>query len=324
MAFIWTVLLLLQHLVLTHLFAVSGYSHHLNHSLLTDKAALLAFRKTLILDPNFRLANWVEAVDVCNFTGVRCDKHHHRIAQLNLSNYELTGPLSPIISNLTGLRVLNLVENYFFGLIPPELSSLRHLRHLQLDLNHLDGSLPESFALLSKLTLISLRGNNMKGELPPSFFSNCTSLENVDLSRNFFTGNIPEEIGNCPDLWTINLYNNQFTGELPVSLTNISFSLYNIDVEYNHLSGELPANIVGNLPSLSLLHLSYNHMVSHNNNTNLEPFFTALGNCTDLEELELAGMGLRGSLPSSIGQLSAKLFLLCCKKTRSMDQSLQI
>ncbi|KAG8643800.1 hypothetical protein MANES_11G067400v8 [Manihot esculenta] len=313
MAFIWAVLLLLQHLVLTSPFTVSGYHHH---SLLTDKAALLAFRRTVILDPNFRLANWVEAVDVCNFTGVRCDKHRHHIAQLNLSNYELTGPLSPIISNLTGLRALNLVENNFFGLIPPELSSLQHLRHLQLDSNNLTGSLPESFALLSKLTLITLMGNNMKGELPPSFFSNCTSLRNVDLSYNFFTGNIPKEIGNCPDLWTINFYNNQFTGELPESLTNISFSLYNIDVENNYLSGELPANIVGNLPSLSLLHLSYNHMVSHNNNTNLEPFFTALGNCTDLEELELAGMGLTGTLPSSIGQLSSKLSSLMLQENQ--------
>ncbi|XP_037494964.1 putative leucine-rich repeat receptor-like serine/threonine-protein kinase At2g24130 isoform X2 [Jatropha curcas] len=310
-------LLLLQHLVLTSSFVVSGHHRHLHHSLLKDKAALLAFRKTIVFDPNSRLANWIGAVEVCNFTGVTCDRrHHHRVVKLNLTSSELTGPLSPIISNLTGLRVLNLIENNFFGIIPPELSSLRHLRHLQLDMNNLQGSLPKSFALLSKLTLITIMDNKLTGELPPTLFSNCTSLGNVDLSYNFLTGKIPQEIGNCPHLWTINLYNNQFTGELPVSLTNISVDLYNIDVEYNHLSGELPANIIGKLQALGFLHLSYNHMYSHNKNTNLEPFFNALGNCTDLEELELAGMGLGGSMPSSIGQLSTTMHSLVLQENQ--------
>ncbi|KAB2611576.1 leucine-rich repeat receptor-like serine/threonine-protein kinase [Pyrus ussuriensis x Pyrus communis] len=44
-------------------------------------------------------------------------------------------------------------------------------------------------------------------------------------------------------------------------------------------------------------------MVSHDGNTNLDPFFSAITNCTSLEELELAGMGLGGILPSSVGGL---------------------
>ncbi|XP_025012027.1 putative leucine-rich repeat receptor-like serine/threonine-protein kinase At2g24130 isoform X2 [Ricinus communis] len=279
-------LLLLQHLISPSSSAVSGHHHH---SLLTDKAALLEFRRTLVFDPNSKLANWIEAVDVCNFTGVACDKHHHRVIRLNLSSSELTGPLSPVISNLTGLRVLNLVENNFYGTIPCELFHLRHLRDLQLDNNNLHGSFPESLALLSNLTLITLGDNNL-------------------------TGRIPKEIGDCPNLWTLGLYNNQFTGELPVSLTNIS--LYNLDVEYNHLSGELPVNIVGKLHKIGNLYLSFNNMVSHNQNTNLKPFFTALENCTELEELELAGMALGGSLPSSIGNLSKLLYSLMLNENR--------
>lgn len=83
--------------------------------------------------------------------------------------------------------------------------------------------------------------------------------------------------------------------------------MYNLDLEYNLLSGELPTQIIANLLKLKNLHLSYNNMVSHDHNTNLFPFFIALANCTVLEELELAGMGLGGILPSSIGQLSVKL-----------------
>lgn len=80
-----------------------------------------------------------------------------------------------------------------------------------------------------------------------------------------------------------------------------------MDLEYNLLSGELPTQIIAKLPKLKNLHLSYNNMVSHDQNTNLYPFFTALANCTALEELELAGMGLGGILPSSIGKPSVKL-----------------
>ncbi|BBG99232.1 Leucine-rich receptor-like protein kinase family protein [Prunus dulcis] len=89
--------------------------------------------------------------------------------------------------------------------------------------------------------------------------------------------------------------------ELPLFLTNNS--LANLDVEYNHLSGELPIKFVQKLPNIVYLHLSNNNMISHDGNTNLNPFFTALTNCTSLEELELAGMGLGGVLPSSIGGL---------------------
>ncbi|KAJ6346876.1 hypothetical protein OIU76_003541 [Salix suchowensis] len=295
--------------------AVSGSHHHRNHSLLADKAALLAFKKTIVFDPKYMLASWSEDGDVCSFTGVRCDKHRQSVVKLNLSRGAITGPLSPIISNLSGLRSLSLSENNFYGIIPPKFSSLHHLHSLLLDSNNLHGPFPEFLSILPNLTVLSLSGNHLTGTLPPSFFSNCTSLANIDLSQNLLTGQIPEEIGNCPGIWNLNLYNNQFTGELPASLANIS-ELYNIDVEYNNLTGELPGNILGKLYSVVSLHLSYNNMFSHNHNTNLEPFFTALANCTELEELEMAGMNLGGRLPSSIGRLSVNLDTMLLQENR--------
>ncbi|KAJ6704958.1 hypothetical protein OIU79_009795 [Salix purpurea] len=310
-----SLLLLLQHLFLMSPSAVSGSHHHRNHSLLADKAALLAFKKTIIFDPKYMLASWSEDGDVCSFTGVRCDKHRHSVVKLNLSRGAITGPLSPIISNLSGLRSLSLSENNFYGIIPPKFSSLHHLHYLFLDSNSLHGPFPEFLSVLPNLTVLSLSGNHLTGTLPPSFFSNCTSLANIDLSQNLLTGQIPEEIGNCPGIWNLNLYNNQFTGELPASLANIS-ELYNIDVEYNNLTGELPGNIMGKLYSVVSLHLSYNNMFSHDHNTNLEPFFTALANCTELEELEMAGMNLGGRLPSSIGRLSVNLDTMLLQENR--------
>lgn len=171
------------------------------------------------------------------------------------------------------------------------------------------GSIPESFSMLSKLYFFIIKENNISGSLPPSLFSNCTLLDVVDFSSNSLTGQIPEEIGNCKSLWSISLYDNQFTGQLPLSLTNLT--LQNLDVEYNYLFGELPTKFVSSWPNLLYLHLSYNNMISHDNNTNLDPFFTALRNNSNLEELELAGMGLGGRFTYTVaGQLTSLRTLL--------------
>ncbi|KAJ0007759.1 hypothetical protein Pint_30364 [Pistacia integerrima] len=307
MDFIKAILVLLL-ILSTGQATMMGHNRHRHHSLLTDKAALLAFKSTIKFYPNCTVTGWGEDVDVCSFRGVSCNKHRLRAVQLILPDCGLSGPLSPFLSNLTGLRVLELYNNYFSGVIPPEFSHLRHLVYLQLDENNLQGPIPESFALPSKLRMVTLSFNNLTEALPPSFFRNCTSLRTVDLSDNFFTGKIPQEIGNSPHLWSLNLYNNQFVGQLPPSLVNTS--MYNLDVETNNLSGELPSDVLGKLPSLEYLQLSYNNMISHDNNSNLDPFFTALENCTSLAELQLVSMGLGGRLPSSISQLNIATMLL--------------
>lgn len=301
-------LLLLQNFLLVSSTLVGlGYRHHSGHSLLTDKAALLEFKKAIKSDPTLALANWHESNDVCNFTGVICNVRHHRVVNLTLNRTGLVGHISPFISNLTGLRYLLLAENIFLNSIPPEISSLRRLILLKLTNNNIPGSIPVSLSLLQNLQLLHLSGNNLIGPIPASLFSNCTMLMNIDLSSNRLNGSIPPEIGNCPQLWTLNLYNNQFTGQIPLSLTNSSSSLINLDLEYNHISGILPSDVVGKLNLLVYLHLSYNDMVSHDNNTNLNPFFASLMNCSSLEELEMEGMSLGGKLPKFIGQLGVNL-----------------
>ncbi|XP_027343467.1 putative leucine-rich repeat receptor-like serine/threonine-protein kinase At2g24130 [Abrus precatorius] len=299
------------------LLATFGYSislprhhhPHPSHSLLTDKAALLEFKKTIISDPHSSLANWDEAVHVCNFTGVECDKFHHRVIGLILYDKGLVGLLSPVLSNLTGLHTLEIVHSLLFGIIPPEFSSLRRIHSIILEGNNLHGPIPQSFSQLSKLYILVIKENNITGSLPPSLFSNCTQLDVVDFSSNSLSGQIPQEIGNCPGLWSLSLYSNQFTGHLPLSLKNLS--LQNLDVEYNYLSGELPTKFVSSWPNLLYLHLSYNNMVSHDSNTNLDPFFTALKNNSALEELELAGMGLGGRFSNTVAtQLTSLKYLL--------------
>ncbi|KAL7174953.1 hypothetical protein ACSBR2_028706 [Camellia fascicularis] len=283
-------LLLLQYLVIISGQAFFGHNHPFRHSIQTNRAALLAFKRSISSNPYFVLFNWNEATHVYNFTGVRCIKQHHRVVELVLRDAELVGKLSPFIANLTRLRFLQLVNNNFFGIIPLEFSSLQHLSNLWLKGNNVEGQIPKSFSLLTNLAFVNLQANKLTGE-------------------------IPTEIGNFLGLWNLTLYNNQFTGEIPFSITNASL-MYSLDVEDNHLKGELPSEIVANLPELSYLYLSYNDMVSHDNNSNLVSFFTSLKNCMILDELELASMDLGGRLPTSIGQLVGNLTSLLLQENK--------
>ncbi|XP_073296801.1 uncharacterized protein [Primulina huaijiensis] len=271
----------------------------------TDKATLLKFKNSLLSDTGSNLSNWDEGTDVCNFTHVICSrkgKRHRHVIMLNLTNLGLLGKLSSVLSNLTQLQYLYLDKNQFFGSIPWELSYPRKLKELKLSENNLHGQIPASFSLLPHLRLIYLYKNNLNGTIPPAFFANCTKLQNVDFSQNGLTGNIPFEIGNCPNIWNLNLYSNLLSGEIPTSLGNIT-EMYSLDISNNSIRGELPSSSLSKFRNLKSLHLSGNKMISHDDNTNLEPFFRALANCSDFEELQLTSMKLGGNLSSSIAGL---------------------
>ncbi|KAG8077123.1 hypothetical protein GUJ93_ZPchr0006g45214 [Zizania palustris] len=77
-----------------------------------------------------------------------------------------------------------------------------------------------------------------------------------------------------------------------------------IDFESNYLAGAIPSQVFNRLPRLQYLYLSYNNLSSPAGNTDLDPFFRSLRNCTCLQEVELAGNNLGGKLPAFVGELS--------------------
>ncbi|KAG1326462.1 putative leucine-rich repeat receptor-like serine/threonine-protein kinase BAM1 [Cocos nucifera] len=76
--------------------------------------------------------SWVSVA--CNATG--------HIVSLDISNLNLSGPIPPKLSLLSGLCYLNLSNNVFNGTFPSELSHLKNLRVLDLYNNNLTGILP--------------------------------------------------------------------------------------------------------------------------------------------------------------------------------------
>ncbi|XP_061347534.1 putative leucine-rich repeat receptor-like serine/threonine-protein kinase At2g24130 [Gastrolobium bilobum] len=279
-----------------------------NAGLINGKSSLISFMSGIVSDPENALESWKSTgVYVCDWSGVRCNNASDRIIELDLSGKSLGGTISPALANLSSLQILDLSGNFFVGHIPKELGYLVQLGQLSLSGNFLEGNIPSEFGSLQNLYYLDMGSNQLKGEIPPSLFCNVTSLSYIDLSNNSLGGQIPLN-NECilKELRFLLLWSNQLVGQVPLALSN-STKLKWLDLESNMLSGTLPSEIVHNWPQLQFLYFSYNDFVSHDDNTNLEPFFASLMNLSNLQVLELAGNNLGGKLPHIIGNLPTSL-----------------
>lgn len=288
---------------------LTGVSGEEDAPIFHDRESLLSFMSGVVSDPGNSLRSWNSSrVHVCNWSGVRCNNGRDRVIELDLRSRSLQGTISPAISNLSFLRVLDLSGNLFSGEIPAGICALSMLKQLSLSSNLLQGKIPAELGLLGELVYLNLGSNQLVGEIPVSLFCNGSSpLEYVDLSNNSLSGEIPLK-NECElrELRFLLLWSNRLGGHIPQALSNSS-KLEWLDLESNLLTGELPSGIIQKMPNLQILYLSYNDFVSHDGNTNLQPFFASLANCSDFQELELGGNNLGGEIPSIIGDLSTSI-----------------
>ncbi|KAK8707248.1 hypothetical protein V6N13_058309 [Hibiscus sabdariffa] len=280
-----------------------------NARLGNDRVALLSFMSGVVSDPGNSLQHWNSTnVHVCNWSGVSCNHERDQVVQLDLSGRSLKGTISPSLANLSSLLVLDLSKNFFHGHIPHELGSLFQLKQLSLSWNLLQGNIPSELGSLHQLVYLDFGSNRLDGNIPASLFCNGSdSLQYIDLSNNSLSGQIPFT-SKCSlgELRFLLLWSNRLVGQVPRALSNSS-KLQWLDLESNMLSGELPSDIISKMPQLQFLYLSYNDFISHDGNTNLKPFFAALLNSSNFQELELAGNNLGGQIPPIIGDLSTNL-----------------
>ncbi|KAK2632270.1 hypothetical protein EUGRSUZ_L01784 [Eucalyptus grandis] len=295
--------------LLTAFRAVVSGDRASDSQIMSDRASLVSFMSGIVSDPGNVLQSWNSSdIHVCNWTGVTCNSARSEIVMLDLSGRSLGGTISPAIAGLSKLIILDLSRNFFGGRIPPEMGSLVELQQLSLTWNFLEGTIPSELGSLRKLVYLNLGINKLSGDIPEEIFCNGSSvLEYVDLSDNTLTGKIPLrdecELGALKYLL---LWSNRLVGPVPPALAN-STRLMWLDLESNMLSGELPSGTVHKMPHLQYLYLSYNDFASHDGNTNLGPFFSALANSSNLQELELAANKLGGEIPANIGDLPGTL-----------------
>ncbi|CAL4890882.1 unnamed protein product [Urochloa decumbens] len=293
-----------------------------------DEHALLSFRAVITADPHKVLVSWTAGngstanmTGVCSWRGVGCHSRRHpgRVTSLELWSSNLTGTISPFLSNLTFLTTLNLSHNSFSGNIPWELGFLPRLLYLDLRHNSLQGMIPCSLARASKLRILQLEYNSLVGEIPANL-SNLQELEVLDVGSNQLFGGIPQSLGSLSKLTYLGLYLNNLSGGVPASLGNLSslvdlfadtnkFSgqipdslgwltnLKSLDIAYNQLSGTIPANLF-NISSVDTFELSGNNALS-----GVLPFDIGV-TLPNLQNLILNDCQLSGRIPRSIGNAS--------------------
>ncbi|RLN13428.1 putative leucine-rich repeat receptor-like serine/threonine-protein kinase [Panicum miliaceum] len=228
----------------------------------------------------------------------------NHLTLLDMSANSFSGEVPPELGNLSSLNYFDLSGNSFTGGVPPELGNLSKLKQLSIGGNSLEGPIPVELTRIPNLIYLNLGQNNLSGHIPEAIFCNFSNLQYIDLSSNFLAGKIPIR-GDCPlpDLMFLVLWSNNLVGGIPPSISN-STKLKWLLLENNFLTGELPSGMFSNMRDLELLYLSYNYLTSPENNTNLEPFFASVTNCTSLKELGVSWNEIAGTMPPLVGRLS--------------------
>ncbi|KAJ4769453.1 Leucine-rich receptor-like protein kinase family protein [Rhynchospora pubera] len=308
----------------------------------TDMYALLSFKSSIYGDPTGILFSWNHSLHHCQWTGVECGhRHPDRVTALNLDSLQLSGHISPFMTNLTFLQRLSLSNNSLTGSIPEELGRLSRLKFLNLSVNSLNGIIPSTIGNCSKLEVLFIRNNQIQGTIP-SQLAQCRDLSLLNLRANFIIGEIPPEFGFLNKLSKLSFGFNNLTGPIPPgfgNLTNLSWLylddnslsgtipaslgqlqlLENLVLGYNNLSGEIPESIY-NISSMLQLYLPSNQLegtlpsnmcdsysnlfglyLYENELRGLIP--SSISNCSALVDVEVAVNNFTGTIPSSIGSL---------------------
>ncbi|XXG71829.1 hypothetical protein AAC387_Pa07g1063 [Persea americana] len=320
----WCGLLFLIHAILLKSPAVEAISTTEESPNATDALALLAFKQQISNDPFHSLSTWNDSLPFCQWQGITCSRRHPlRVVAMNLTGLQLAGPLSPFISNLTFLRVVDLSHNKLIGQIPAEIGRLFRLRHLSLydnslegeipanltrcwrlrvidfDTNALIGRIPVELGSLSRLNRIFLGRNNLTGSIPTSL-GNLSSLTHFLAGANQLEGNIPKELGEIRSLYFLQIQENKLSGTIPPAFYNSSTLAY-FSITANQLNGSLPLDLGIGLPNLILFHIAGNQF------TGAIPM--SLSNASRLEQLGMSGNQFSGPIPTSLGRLGSLRWL---------------
>ncbi|KAK2979889.1 hypothetical protein RJ640_023960, partial [Escallonia rubra] len=141
-------------------------------------------------------------------------------------------------------------------------------------------TIPATIFNISTLQLLSASFNQLSGALPLYASHQLANLEMLYVSDNRLFGNLPDSISNASKLARLDLMANDFSGTVPNSL--------------------------GKLGLLEYLALGDNNFISEPSSPELS-FITSLTNCRKLRVLSIDGNPIAGTLPVSIGNLSASL-----------------
>lgn len=319
-------------------------SHAFAQSLETDRQALVAiYNATMTGTSPYGVGNFNDITgwnvpgssgdSPCGWSGVTCEGG--RVTRLDLSAFQVHGPLAAEVGNLSELKYLNLMmgglESYpMYGELPLTMANLQNLEYLELRGNDFSGTnlhvlggltkltyfaidtpvdwtIPGSFQNLTNLEhfLLNVRGGMAWPELGsvgpiPSFFGNFTKLKTLYMPWAGLTGPLPSFLGNLVNLEVLNLRHNSLQSTIPASFSNLA-KLTTLNLAENHLYGPIP----------SLAGIPASAVVSINNN-----WFNFDGMQSNIGQLGLidnyspqAKLMMSGNFPLGGGSFQGDLFV---------------
>ena len=237
--------------------------------------------------------NWLSDKDLRNWHGI--DYDNDGIASISLLTNNMSGTLTPLLGELTNLKVLNFLINNLRGGIPQELGKLSKLQTLTLTRNPIGGSIPPELGKLTELIVFNMNRADLEGSIPPEL-GGLSGVEILGLAHNRLSGAIPAELGDMTTVHTLDLNDNDLSGPIPPELGDLPL-MWRLNLSENRISGPIPPEL-GELPVLRKLHLNDNELSG--------PLPSELGDLSILEELYLYGNpDLSGPIPSSFANLTS-------------------
>ncbi|KAL5556236.1 hypothetical protein UlMin_038472 [Ulmus minor] len=256
---------------------------------LEDKMILSAINKELAV-PGWGANN----SDYCSWPGIKCGSNASMVVEkLDLSHRELRGNVS-LVSELKGLKWLDLSSNNFHGSIPSAFGNLSELEFLDLSLNKFEGLIPVELGGLKNLRSLNLSNNLLVGEIPDEL-KGLKKLQEFQISSNRLNGSIPFWVGNLTNLRVFTAYENDLGGKIPDNLGSFS-ELELLNLHSNQLEGIIPKSIFA-LGKLEVLILTQNKLSGD--------IPGEIGNCTGLSSIRIGNNDLVGTIPHTVGNISS-------------------
>ncbi|KAM0033922.1 putative protein kinase RLK-Pelle-LRR-XI-1 family [Helianthus debilis subsp. tardiflorus] len=268
--------------------------------------------------PSLITWNLSEHASLCsNWTGITCDHTTFAVTSLDISNLNLSGTLSPVLTQLRSLENVSVAGNGFSGAFVIRIHELKRLRFLNISNNMFSGGLVFDFTMMTKIQVLDAYNNNFSGSLP-SDMAQLTSLNHLNLGGNYFSGEIPASYGDLKLLTFLHLGGNDLKGFIPSQLGNLTslnqlllgyynqfdggipkefgklVNLVHLDLSNCGLQGEIPTEL-WNLTKLDTLFLQTNRLVG------LIP--SELSNLVSLKTLDLSNNQLVGEVPPELSSL---------------------
>jgi hypothetical protein len=308
---------------------------------LTPAATALLNEKQILehLYHNLNGDNWDTPWDLtdspCSSTsypGVICDSSNSHVVEINLSDNNLVGSITPHLYSIPNLKKVDFSKNSItnagwdridmlydsdpnlvlaeitvMDLTSNRINSLKGVEHLKdsltglhLTYNNLRKWEDQLFDL-QLLEVLAISENEIDGKVETRL-GELIHLRELYCYGNLLTGTLPTEIGKLTKLQVVTFAENHLTGHLPGSLERMSnlktFSVHNTDQETGH-TGPLPK--FDKHPFLAELYLDGNFFEGP-----IPPEFLSMVNSTDeVVSLGLSHNLLTGTIPDSLVSFSS-------------------